>query len=83
MHDTPVKIRQLYNDMLLSKSPLERLRMVSRMYDSVKKFAISGILKERQYLDPPRLRKELFLRIVGSDFSTSDRERINKIKPNN
>ena len=76
MNDTSPKIRQLYNEMLLSKSPLERLRMASRMYDSVKKLAISGILKNRQHLDPSRLRGELFLRIYGNDFSVTDRERI-------
>ena len=78
MNDTSPKIKQLYNDMLLSKSPLERLRMASGMYDSVKKLAISGLLKERQHLDPSRLRRELFLRIYGNDFSVADRERIIK-----
>ena len=78
MNDTSTKIKQLYNEMLLSKSPLERLRMASRMYDSAKKLAISGLLKGRQHLDPSRLRGELFLRIYGNDFSVTERERIMK-----
>ncbi len=78
MNDTSAKIKQLYNEMLLSKSPLERLRMASRMYDSVKKLAISGLLKDRQHLDPSRLRGELFLRIYGNDFSVTEKERIMK-----
>ena len=82
MDDTPAKMKKLYNEMLLSKSPLDRLRMASRMYDSVKKLAISGILKERRHLDPPRLKRELFLRIYGNDFPASDRERIMKKIPN-
>ena len=76
MNDTSKKIKQLYNEMLLSKSPLERLRMASRMYDSVKKLATSGLLKERQDIDPSRLRGELFLRIYGNDFSVTERKRI-------
>jgi len=76
MNDTSTKIKQLYTEMLLSKSPLERLRMTSRMYDSVKKLATSGLLRERQHIDPSRLRGELFLRIYGNDFSVSERERI-------
>ena len=76
MNDTSTKIKQLYTEMLLSKSPLERLRMTSRMYDSVKKLATSGLLKERQDIAPSRLRGELFLRIYGNDFSVSERERI-------
>jgi len=82
MNDTPTEIKQLYNKMLLSKSPLERLRMTSRMYDSVKKLAISGILKEGRHLDPPRLRRELFLRIYGNDFQATDREQIMEKIPN-
>ncbi len=78
MNDTSAKIKQLYNEMLLSKSPLERLRMTSRMYDSVKKLATSGLLKERQDIDPSRLRGELFLRIYGNDFSVTEKERIMK-----
>lgn len=76
MNDTTAKIKLLYNEMLLSKSPLERLRMASRMYDSAKKLVISGLLKDRKHLDPSRLRGELFLRIYGNDFSVTVRKRI-------
>jgi hypothetical protein len=76
MNDTTAKIKLLYNEMLLSKSPLERLRMASRMYDSAKKLAISGLLKDKKHLDPSRLRGELFLRIYGNDFSVTVRKRI-------
>ena len=62
MDDTPTKIKRRYNEMLLSKSPLERLRMASGMYDSAKKLATAGILKERQHLDRSRFRGELFLK---------------------
>ena len=80
MDDTPTKIRQRYNEMLLSKSPLERLRMASRMYDSVRKLVISGIQNERQQLDTSQLRGQLFMRMYGNDFKAADRERIiNKI----
>jgi hypothetical protein len=82
MDDTPTKIERRYNKMLLSKSPLDRLRMASRMYDTAKKLAVSGILKERQHLDTARLRGELFIRIYGNDFSAINRERIIKAIPN-
>jgi hypothetical protein len=78
MDDTPKNIKQRYNEMLMSKSPLERLTIASRMYDSAKKLAISGILRERQHLDTSRLRGELFLRIYGNDFLTTHREQIRK-----
>ena len=82
MHDTSTKIKQIYNEMLLSKSPLERLRMASRMHDSAKRLAKSGLLMEKQHLDPSKLRGELFLRIYGNDFSVTDRERIMEKLPN-
>ena len=81
MDDTSTTIRQHYHLMLLSKSPIERLKMVSRMYDSVKKLAISGILMEGQYLDVSQLRGELFLRIYGNDFSSTERKQIIKRIP--
>ena len=82
MNDTSTKIRQRYYEMLLSKSPLERLIMASRMYESAKKLAISGLLRERKHLDPSMLRAELFLRIYGNDFSVTERERIMEKIPN-
>ena len=82
MNDTSTKIKQIYNEMLLSKSPSERLRMASGMFDSVKRLAISGLLKERQHLDLPKLRGELFLRICGNDFSATERKRIVEKIPN-
>jgi hypothetical protein len=76
MNDTSTAIEKRYREMLLSKNPLERLKMASRMYDSGRKLVISGILKTTPHLDAPRLRAQLFLRMYGSDFSTGDRERI-------
>jgi len=82
MNDTSANIEQRYQEMLLSKSPLERLQMASGMYDTGRKLVISGILKRRPRLDTLRLRAELFLRMYGSDFTTADRERIMKKIPN-
>jgi len=82
MDDTPAEIKIIYNDMLLSKSPLERLRMTSRMYDSAKKLATSGILMEKKHLDTSRLRGELFLRFYGDCFSSAEMKQIVKEIPN-
>jgi|TARA_B100000315_G_C14457635_1_gene532186 hypothetical protein len=80
MSDTPTQIQQRYKEMLMSRTPTERLRMVSRMYDSGRKLVISGIQNGRQELNASQLRGQLFLRMYGSDFSAADRKRIiNKI----
>ena len=82
MDETPAKIEQRYKEMLLSKPPLERLKMASRMYDSGRKLVMSGILKDRPHLDASRLRAQLFLRMYGNDFTAKERERIIKKIPN-
>jgi hypothetical protein len=82
MDDTQAKIEQRYKEMLLSSSPIERLKMVSRMYDSGRKLVMSGILKGKPHLDTSRLRAQFFLRMYGNDFTATDRERIMKKIPN-
>ncbi len=80
MSDTPTQIQLRYKEMIMSLTPTERLRMVSRMYDSGRKLVIAGIQNERQHLNPSQLRGQLFLRMYGSDFTAADRKRIiNKI----
>ncbi len=80
MSDTPTQIQQRYKEMLMSRTPTERLRMVSRMYDSGRKLVISGIQNGRQELNASQLRGQLFLRMYGNDFSAADIKKIiNKI----
>ena len=82
MDNTSAKIEQRYKEMILHRSPLERLKMASRMYDSGKKLVISGILKGVPHLDTSRVRARLFLRMYGDDFTATERERIIKKIPN-
>jgi GTP cyclohydrolase I len=82
MNDTPMRIEKRYKVMLSSRTPSERLRMVSRMYDSGRKLVMSGIKKERQQLDTRQLRGQFFMRMYESDFTAADRDRIIKKIPN-
>jgi hypothetical protein len=80
MSDTPARIEERYKEMLLSRTSSERLKMASKMYDSGRKLVISGIQNGRQQLNAPQLRRRLFLRMYGNDFTASEREKIiNKI----
>ena len=80
MNDAPTQIQLQYKKMLMSLTPSERLRMVSRMFDSGRKLVISGIQNGRQQLNTAQLRGQLFLRMYGSDFTAADRKRtVNKI----
>ncbi len=80
MSDTPAQIQIRYKEMLMSLTPSERLRMVSRMYDSGRKLVISGIQNGRQQLSDSQLREQFFLHKNGNDFSTNEKKKIiNKI----
>ena len=80
MSDTPRQIELRYNKMLMSLTPSDRLRMVSRMYDSGRKLVISGIQNRRKQLNSTQLRRQLFLRMYGNDFAAAQIKKIiNKI----
>jgi hypothetical protein len=82
MSDTPTQVQLRYKKMLMSRTPTERLRMVSRMYDSGRKLVIAGIQNGRQQLNVSQLRGQLFLRMYGSDFTAADNKRIINRIPN-
>jgi len=82
MSDTSKEIEQRYKEMLLSRTPLERLKMASRMYDSGRKLVIAGIQHGKHPLTDSQLRGQVFLRMYGSDFTVEERERIIRRIPN-
>lgn len=75
MRDTSKEVERRYREMMLSKTPLERLRMASRMYDAGRKLALSGIKQEGD-LNAEQLRAALFMRMYGADFSADECRRI-------
>ena len=82
MSDTLPPIEQRYKEMLLARTPSERMRMVSRMYDSARKLVISSVQNGKQQLTASQLRGQLFLRMYGNDFTVAERERIVHKIPN-
>ncbi len=68
--------------MLMSLTPTERLRMVSRMYNTARKLVIAGIQNKRQQLNASQLRVQLFLRMYGNDFSAAEIKKIINKLPN-
>ena len=82
MSDTSKQMEQRYKEMLLSRTPLERLKMASRMYDSGRKFVIAGLQHGKPTLTASQLRGQVFLRMYGGDFTVEERERIIRRIPN-
>ena len=82
MSDSSKQIEQRYREILLSRTPLERLKMASRMYDSGRKLVMAGIRDGKRPLAASQLRGQLFLRMYGGDFTIEERDRISHRIPN-
>ncbi len=72
MNDTRPEVAQIYRELLLSKSPAERLTMGAGMFMTAKEFALADL--RRQGIED--LRAGLFLRFYGHEFEPEERERI-------
>jgi hypothetical protein len=80
MSDTPPHVEKLYREMLMSRSPAERLKMACDMFDTARALLTAGILREKPHLDPAALRAELFRRMYRSDFTEAELDKlINRI----
>ncbi len=75
MNDTHPKIQQMHNEMMMQKSPEERLLMACEMFSSAKKMIIASLLEDGPK-PPGQLRQELFLRLYPNDFSEEHKQKI-------
>ena len=76
MNDTPPHIQKIVDELIEKKTPEERLRMASDMYDTAKKMVISSILNENPSISAQDLKAEVFLRFYGHEFSSSQKVKI-------
>lgn len=76
MNDTPPAVEAKYRDMLMAKSPAERVVMACRMFGTAKAFVQAGLLQQHGHLSRADLRRLTFLRFYGQDFSELEREKI-------
>lgn len=76
MNDTSRQIVLKIREMMLRKSPEERLQMACSMYDFSKSLVISGIAHERPGITPDILRLELFRRFYENDFDAAQKKKI-------
>lgn len=78
MHDTPREIEDRLWAMYAERTPEERLRMVFSMFETAKALLRAGILHEQPDLSEAEIRRELFLRLHGNDFSPEERDKIGR-----
>jgi len=70
VNDTSKKIGEIYIEMMMKKSPIERLKMGFSMFDSARKLALSAKNEDEDE------RKFLFLRFYGDDFDDATKKKI-------
>ena len=77
MRDTSEDIEKKYRSMLLALEPAERVEMGCRMFSTAKALASAGIRHElKGKAGPGEIRRKIFLRFYGNDFSESELKEI-------
>ncbi|MBI3058858.1 MAG: hypothetical protein HYY81_06055 [Deltaproteobacteria bacterium] len=76
MKDTPAKIEAKFRKMLLERSGAERIKMGCSMHAAAQALVRASLLQKHASTSPATLRKSLFLRFYGQDFTASRRKRI-------
>ena len=76
MKDKSRDIDAHFQEMIMARSPQERLAMACRMFDTAKALVRAGIEKEYGSLPPDKLREHVFLRFYGKVFGKAERAAI-------
>ena len=73
MNDTTPEIQDKIDDIYKNKSGEEKLLIALSMFETARELVISSLPNN---LSDKELRKELFLRFYGNDFSINEKEKI-------
>ena len=76
MTDTSPEMNARYLEMWRKIAPAERMRMGCEMFSAAKELAMAGIRRELGRDDPREMRRRLFVRFYGADFTPEETERI-------
>lgn len=76
MKDTPPEVEVRFNAMIMEKSGQDRLKMGFSMFDLARRQVLASILMKQPNADSREIRREIFLRFYGQDFSSDEREKI-------
>ncbi len=76
MRDTSEEMTKKMHEMIQKKSPSERLKMGSSMYETSKYLVTRAIKEKNPTISIPDLRKELFLAFYADDFTPEQQEKI-------
>jgi len=76
MFDTHPDVAIRFRELMMSKTGQERLLMGCSMYDTAKEIVRSAIYNNRPRITDAELKREIFLRFYGQEFSEADREKL-------
>ena len=76
MFDTSKSMQLRFDQMIMSRTPMERLRMGSSMFDTARKIVRSSILNQNPQSSVYDLKKQTFLRFYGEEFSEIQKKNI-------
>ena len=83
MFDTHPDIAVRFRDLMMSKTGQQRLLMGCSMYDTAKQIVLSAIYNSQPGITDEEMKKEIFLRFYGREFSRADREKfLSSLTPN-
>ncbi|MFH1454525.1 MAG: hypothetical protein ABIH00_11200 [Armatimonadota bacterium] len=78
MKDTNPKINEKFINLIMEKTPAERLIMGCSMFDAAKQIVISAIKEAHPGISDLRMKEEIFMRFYGTDFSALSVKKILK-----
>ena len=75
MFDTHPDIAVRYRELMMSKTGQQRLVMGCSMYDTAKEIVRSAVRNRQPGITDVEIKREIFLRFYGPEFSQADREK--------
>jgi hypothetical protein len=76
MNDTHPAIAARFRNLIMLKSPEERLLMGCSMFDAARQIVQSAICNSRPDITESELKKEIFIRFYGTDFNQADIKKL-------
>ncbi len=76
MRDTNPEIEERFVEMMMRRSGQERLRMGFSMFNMARRQVVASIKMNKPNADKKEIRKGIFLRFYGQDFSVEDQKKI-------
>ena len=76
MRDTPPEIEDFFSRLLMKKTGAERLKMGFSMFNFARKQVEASIISSNPRADSREIKREIFMRFYGQDFTAEEQEKI-------